>query len=137
VFENRLLNRIFWCKRDKVTGEWRRVHNGQLNDLYSSPNIIRMIKSRRTRRAGYVARMGDRRVAQRGLVRKPEGKRSLGRPRCRREDNIKIDLQEVGWGARTGLLWLRTGTCAERICECGNDPSGSIQCGEFDYLGIG
>jgi hypothetical protein len=96
-----------------------------------------MIKSRRMRRAGYVARIGDRRVAQRGLVRKPEGKRSLGRPRCRWEDNIKMDLQEVGWGARTGLIWLRTGTGAERICECGNDPSGSIQCGEFDYLGIG
>jgi len=80
--------------------------------------------------------MGDRRVAHRALVRKPEGKRSLGRPRRRWEDN-KIDLQEVGWGSRNGLIWIRTGTGAERICECGNEPSGSIKCGEFDYLGIG
>ena len=76
--------------------------------------------------------MGGRRVEQRALVRKPEGKRSLGRPRYRWEDNIKIDLQEVGWGARPGLIWLRTGAGAERICECDNDPSGSIQCREFD-----
>jgi len=80
---------------------------------------------------------GDWRVAQRALVRKPEGKNSLGRPRRKWKDNIKTDLQEVGWGARNGLICLRTGTGTEHIYECGNEPSGSIKCGEFDYLGMG
>jgi len=95
VLENRVLKRTFWPKRYKIAGEWRRLHDGELNDRYSSPNI-RMIKSRRMRWAGYVACMEDRTAAQRALVRKPEGKRSLGRPRRRWEDSIKIDLQEVG-----------------------------------------
>jgi len=69
-------------------------------------------------------------------VKKPEGKKSLGRPKRRWEDNITID-RDVGWGAWTGLIWLRTGTGAERICERGNEPSGSIKCAESDYLGIG
>jgi len=73
VFENRVLRGIFWPKTDKVTGEWRRLHDGELNDRYSSPNIIRMIKSRRMRWAGHVACMEDRRAALRALVRKPEG----------------------------------------------------------------
>ena len=80
-------------------GEWRRLHNEELNDLYSSPNIVRVIKSRRMRLAGHVARMGEERGAYRVLVGKPEGKRRpLGRPRGRWEDNIRMDLQEVGCG---------------------------------------
>jgi hypothetical protein len=97
VFENRALRRIFGPKRDEVTGEWRRLHNEELNDLYSSPNI-RVIKSRRMRWAGHVARKGEGRGAYRILVGRPEGRRPLGKPRHRREDNIKMDLQEVGWG---------------------------------------
>jgi hypothetical protein len=98
VFENRLLRRIVGPKRDEVTGEWRRLNNEELYALYSSPNIIRVIKSRRLRWAGHVARMGERRGAYRALVGKPEGRRPLERPRHRWEDNIKMDLQEVGWG---------------------------------------
>jgi hypothetical protein len=110
VFENRVLRGIFGPKRDEVTGEWRRLHNEELNDLYSSPNIIRVIKSRRMRWAGHVARMGEGRGAYRILVGRLEGRRPLGRPRRRWEDNIKMYLQEVGWGAWTGLIWLRIGT---------------------------
>jgi len=98
VFENRVLRKIFGPKRDKVTREWRKVQNEELNDLYSLPNSIRVIKSRRMRWAGHVTRMGERRGAYRDLVGKPKGKRPLGRPRCRRENNIKTDLQEVGCG---------------------------------------
>jgi hypothetical protein len=97
VFENRVLGRIFGPKRDDVTGEWRKLHNEELRDLYSSPSIIRIIKSRRMRWAGHVARMGEKRNACRLLVGKPEGKRPLRRPRHRWVDNIRIDLGEVGW----------------------------------------
>ena len=83
VFENMVLRRIFGPRRDEVTGEWRRLHNEELNDLYSSPNIVRVIKSRRMRWAGHVARMGEEREAYRVLVGKPEEKRPLGRPRRR------------------------------------------------------
>jgi len=86
------LRRIFGPKRDEVTGEWRKLHNEELNDLYSFPNIIRVIKSRRMRGAGHVARLGERRGVYRVLVQKPEGKRPLGRPRRRWEDNIKTGL---------------------------------------------
>jgi hypothetical protein len=85
-------------KRDEVTGEWRKLHNEELRDLYSSPGIIRMIKSRRMRWAGHVARMGEKRNAYRLLVGKPEGKRPLGRPSRRWVDNIRMDLGKVGWG---------------------------------------
>jgi len=98
VFENMVLRRIFGPRRDEVTGEWRRLHNEELNDLYSSPNIVRVIKSRRVRWAGHVARMGEERGVYRVLVGKPEGKRPLGRPRRRWVDNIRLDLQEVGCG---------------------------------------
>jgi len=82
----------------ELTGEWRKLHNDELNDLYCSPNIVRMVKWRRMGWAGHVARMGERRGAQRVLVRKSEGKRPVWRPRRRLEDNIKMDLQEVGCG---------------------------------------
>jgi hypothetical protein len=104
------MRRIFGPKRDEVTGEWRRLHNEELNDLYSSPNIIRVIKSRRMRWTGHVARMRKGRGTYRILVGRPEGRRPLGVPRCRWENNIKMDLQKVGWGAWTGLIWLRIGT---------------------------
>jgi hypothetical protein len=101
VFENRVLRRIFGPKRDEVTGDWRRLHNKELYTLYSSPNIIRVMKSRRLRWAGHVARMGEMRGAYRVLVGKPEGRKPLGRPRRRWEDNIKTDLREVGSGGRS------------------------------------
>ena len=82
-------------RSDEVTGEWRRMHNEELNDLYSSPNILRVIKSRRMRWAGHVARMGEERGVYRVLVRKLEGRRPLGRSRRRWVDNIRLDLQEV------------------------------------------
>ena len=85
-------------RRDEVTGEWRKLHNEELNGLYSSPNIVRVIKSRRMRLAEHVARMGEERGAYGVLVGKPEGKRPLGRPRRRWVDNIRMDLQEVGCG---------------------------------------
>jgi hypothetical protein len=83
-----------------VTGDWRKLYNDGLHNLYSSPNIIRMIKSRRMRGAGHVARMGETRNAHRIFVGKPEGKRPLGRPRCRWVDNIKMDLRGIGWDGR-------------------------------------
>ena len=98
VFENKVLRRIFGPRRDEVTGDWRRLHNEEINVLYSSPNIVRVIKSRRMRWAGHVARMGEERGVFRVLVGKPEGKRPLGRPRFRWKDNIKMDLQDVGCG---------------------------------------
>jgi hypothetical protein len=103
VFENKVLRRIFGPKTDEVTGEWRRLHNKELHALYSSPNIIRVIKSGRLRWAGHVARMGERRSAYRALVGKPDGRRPLGRPRRRWEDNIKMGLREVGCG---GMDWI-------------------------------
>ena len=79
-----------------MTGEWKKLHNAELNGLYSSPNIVRVKKSKRIKWAGHVARMGEKRGVYRGLVGKPEGKRPLGRPRLRWEDDIKMDLQDVG-----------------------------------------
>jgi hypothetical protein len=96
VFENRVLRNIFGPKRDEATGDWRRLHNEERNDLYSSPNIIRVIRSRRMRWVGQVAGMAEKRDAYRIMVGRPEGRRPLGRPRRRWEDNIKMDLQEVG-----------------------------------------
>jgi hypothetical protein len=98
------LRRIFGPKRDEVTGEWRKLHNEELRDLYCSPNIIRVVKSRRLRLAGHVARTGGTRGAYRVLVGKRERKKPLGRPRRRRVDNIKMGLQEVRGGTWTGLI---------------------------------
>jgi len=93
-----VLRRIFGRRRDEVTGEWNRLHDEELNDLYSSPNIVRMIKSRRMRWAEHVARRVEEREVYRVLLGKPEGRRPLGRPRRRWEDNISMDLKEVGCG---------------------------------------
>ena len=95
VFENRVLRRIFGPKRDEVAGEWRKLHNEELNSLYSSPSIVRLIKSRRMRWVGHVARMEEGSGVHKVSVGKPEGKTPLGRPGRRWEDNIKMDLQEV------------------------------------------
>ena len=103
MFKNRVLRGIFGPKRDEVTGEWRKLQNEELNDLYSSRNIFRMIKSRGKRWAVHVARMGEGRGVYRDLVGKPEGKRSLGIPWRRWEDNIKMDLQEMGC---VGVDWI-------------------------------
>jgi len=96
VFENRVFRRIFGPRRDEVMVEWRRLHNEELNDLHSSPNIVRVIKSRKMRWAGHVARMAEERGVYRVLMGKPEGKRPLGRPRRKWAYNIRTDLQEVG-----------------------------------------
>jgi hypothetical protein len=93
-----VLRRVVGPKRAKVTGEWRKLHIEELNDLYSLPNIVWVVKSRRMRWVGHVAHMGEERGVRRVLVGKPEGKGPLGRPRRRWEDNIKIDIQEVGGG---------------------------------------
>jgi len=98
-----VLKRIFGPKRDEVTEEWRELHNEELNEMYSSPNIVRVMKSRRMRWAEYVARMGKRRGVYRILVGKPEGRRPLGRPRHRWKDNIKMDHQETGC---EGMDWI-------------------------------
>jgi hypothetical protein len=98
VFENRVLRRIFGPKRDEVTGGWRKLHNEELHGFYSSPSIVTVIKARRMRWAGHVARMGEVRGANNILVGRPQGRRPLGRPRRRWEDNIKMDLRETGFG---------------------------------------
>ncbi|KAJ4445665.1 hypothetical protein ANN_12349 [Periplaneta americana] len=123
VFENKVLRKIFGAKRDEVTGEWRKLHNTELHALYSSPNIIRNLKSRRLRWAGHVARMGESTNAYRVLVGRPEGKRPLGRPRLRWEDNIKMNLREVGCDDRD---WINLAPMAG-LCEGGNEPSGSLK----------
>jgi hypothetical protein len=110
VVENRVLRRIFGPTRDEVTGEWRKLHNGELHNLYLSPDIIRQIKSRRMRWAGHVTRMGEGRNLYRVLVGKPDRKRPLGRARHRWQDGIKTDLRETGWACVwSGFTWLRIG----------------------------
>ena len=98
MFENRVLRRVFGPKMEEIRGEWRKLHYEKLSDLYSLTNIVRVVKSRRMRWVGHVARMGEGRGVHRVLVGKPEGKRPLGRTRRRWEDNIKMDLKEVGGG---------------------------------------
>jgi hypothetical protein len=106
VFENRVLRRICGPKRYEVRGQWRKLHNEELNDLYSLPNIVWVIKSRRTRWAWHVARMGECRGVYRVLVGETEGKRPLGGPRCRWEVNMKMDLQDVGYGVMDWIDWI-------------------------------
>jgi hypothetical protein len=115
VFENRVLRRMFGPKRDEVTGEWRKLLNEDLHNFYSSPDIIRQVKSRRMRWAGHVTRMGEERKVYKVLVGKTEGKRPLGRPRRRWEVGIRMDLREIGWRAWIGFDWLRIGTCGELL----------------------
>jgi hypothetical protein len=103
AFENRVLRKVFGPKREEG-GSWRKLHNDKLHDLYSSPNIVRVIKSRRMRWAGHVARVGEGRGAYMFLVGRPEGKRPLRIPRRRWEDNIKMDLGEIGID---GANWIR------------------------------
>jgi 3-oxoacyl-ACP reductase-like protein len=103
VFENRVLKRIFGPNRDEVTGEWRKLHNEELHNLYSTPDIIRQVKSRLMRWAGHVARMGEDRKVYKVLVGKPEVKRPLGRPRRRWEFEIRMDLRETGL---VGVVWI-------------------------------
>jgi hypothetical protein len=104
AFENRILRRIFGPKRDKVIGEWRKLQNEELHNLYSSPDIIRQVKSRQMRSAGHVARMGQERNVYKVLVGKPEGKRPLGSPRRMSDNGIRMDLRETGLG---GVDWIR------------------------------
>jgi hypothetical protein len=114
VFENRVLGRTFGPKRDEVTREWRTLHNEELNDLYCSPNVVRVIKSRRMRWVGHVV---EGRGMYRVLMGKPEGKRPLGRPRHRWEDNIKMDLQE---GGCRGMDWIKLAQDRDRQWELVN-----------------
>jgi hypothetical protein len=102
VFEDRMLREILGPTEDEVTGEWRKLHNEELKDMYCSPNVILVVKSRRMRWAGHVARIGERIGVYRVLAVKPEGKRPLGRPRRRWESDIEVYNQEVGFGAWTG-----------------------------------
>jgi hypothetical protein len=103
VFENRVMRSICGPKRDEVTGGWRKLHIEELHNLYASPSVFRMIKSRRMRLTGHVARMGAKRNEYRVLVGKSDGKRPLGRPRHRWVYNIKMDLREIGW---SGMDWI-------------------------------
>jgi hypothetical protein len=104
VFEHRVLRRIYGPKRDEETGQWRKLHNGELHNLWPSPDIIRQIKSKRMRWAWYVAREEEGRNLNRVLVGKPERKRPPERPRRRWEDGIKMNLREIGWGG--GVEWV-------------------------------
>jgi hypothetical protein len=112
MFENRALSRIFEPKTDNVTGEWRKLHSEELHILYSSPNVIRQIKSRRMRWALHVARMREERNVYKVLVGKPEGVRPLGRPRHRWVDGIRIDLREIGWGR---VEWIQLAQDRDRL----------------------
>jgi hypothetical protein len=116
VFENRVLRRVFGPKRDEVTGEWRKLHNEELNDVYSLPNIVWVVKSRRMRWAGHVARMGEDRCVYRVLVGKPEGKKPLGRPR-RRWGRIILRwiFRKLEGVVGTEWIWLRIGTCGGHL----------------------
>jgi hypothetical protein len=107
VFENRLLRRIFGPTRGEVTVDCRKLHNGELHNLYSSPEIIRQLNSRRMRWAGHVARMGEGRNVYRVRMGNPGGKSPLERPRRRWENEVKMDLREIGWGVWSGFTWLK------------------------------
>jgi hypothetical protein len=127
---------IFRPKRDEMTGEWRKLHSEELHNLYSSPDIIRQVKSRRMRWAGHVARMGEERKVYKVLVGKPEGKRPLGRPRSRWKDAIRMDLREIGlWGCGLDSTGSGQGPVAG-CCECGDEPSGSCATELVSYYNL-
>ncbi|KAJ4450642.1 hypothetical protein ANN_02071 [Periplaneta americana] len=138
VFDNKVLRKIFAAKRDEVTGEWRKLHNAELHALYSSPDVIRTIKSRHLRWAGHVAHMGESRNAYRVLVGRPEGKRPLGRLRCSWEDNIKMDLREVGYDGRD---WINLAQDRDQwrayVRAAMNLRVGNTECGILDFPQIG
>jgi hypothetical protein len=116
VFDKRKLRKIFGPERNKLTGDWRALHNEEIIDLYCSTNIVRVIKLRRMRWAGHVACVEERKSTCRVLMGPPEGRRQLGRCRLRWEDNIKIISSSSGMGrARTGLIWFRTEANGERL----------------------
>jgi hypothetical protein len=127
VFENRVLRKIFGPKREE-DGSWRKLHNDELHGLYTLPNIVRVIKSRRMRCAGHVACMGEGRGAYRVLVGRPEGKRPQGKPRCRWEDNIEMDLGEIGID---GANWIQLAQDKAQwrafVNTVMNLPSGSVK----------
>jgi len=130
VFENRALRTIFRPKRDEVAGEWRKLHNEELTDLYST-KYCSGDKIENNAMGGHVAFMGERRGVYRFLVGKPDGKRRLGRLGRRWEDNLKMELQEVGCGGHgVDPAGSGQGQVAD-TCECGNEISGFIKCGEF------
>jgi hypothetical protein len=114
VFENRVLRKIFGPKR-KEDRSWRKLHNDELHNLYSSPNIVMVIKSRRMSWAGHVALMGEERGVHRVLVGRSEAKRPLGRRRRRWEDNIKLDFRQIVSMGRTGFSWLRIGSSGRLV----------------------
>jgi hypothetical protein len=125
VFENRVLRRIFGAKRNKVTGEWRKLHSEELHNLYSSLDVIRQIKSRRMSWEGHVARMGEERKLYKVLVGKGEGKSPPGRPRRRWEDGIRMDLRDIGLGS---MDWIRLAQDRDRwraVVRAAHEPSGS------------
>jgi hypothetical protein len=125
-FENRMLRRIYRHKGVE-DGSWRKLHNDELHSLYSSPNVVRVIKSRRMRWAVHVARMGEWRGVYRVLVRRTEGKRPLGRPRRRWEDNINMDLREIGIDGSNWIQLAQDRVQWRGFCEHGGEPSGSIK----------
>ena len=122
MFENKVLKKIFGAKRDEIAGERRKLHNAELHALYSSPNIIRNLKSRRLRWAGHVARVEQSRNAHRVLVGKPEGKRPLRMPIRRWEDNIKMDLRKVGCDPGDWIAIAEDRGPMAGLCKGGNEP---------------
>ena len=130
MFENRVPRRVFGPKRDEVTEEWRKLYNEELSDLYSLPNIVRVVKSRRMRWAGHVARMGEGRGVHRVLIGKPEGKRPLGDPDVDGRIILRWIFGKWEGVVGTGWSWLRIGTLAG-ACGYGDEPSGSKNAGNF------
>jgi len=130
VFENRVLRRIFGIKRDEVTGEWRKLYNEKLNDLYSSPNIVRAIKQRRKRWAGRVARMGEGEACTGFWWGNLRERDHLGDPGIDGRIILRWIFRKWDVGLLTGSSWLRIGT-GGGTCKCGNELSSSIKCGEF------
>jgi hypothetical protein len=120
--ENRMVRRIFESKRDEVTGGWRKLHNEELHNLYSSLSIITTIKSRSIRWAGHVGRMGANRIAYRILMGKSDGKRPLRRPWRKSEDNIKMYVRGIGWGGKKNKAIPVTGREGPLGCETSRLP---------------